>query len=137
LDGRAIWIGNDAAVFIVSDLLRVDFGYHQRDVGLHTETGRVIDDHRTCIYCYRSELGAHATACGEEPDIDLFERIICENVDPDLFPLKSKKLSGRSLGGQEPQFAHRKLAFLQRLPHLLAHGAGGTHDCNIVVLFFQ
>ena len=60
-----------------------------------------------------------------------------KDVHPDLFPLERQELSGRSLGGQKTQFAYRKFALLQHLSHLLAHGAGGADNGNIVFFFFQ
>ena len=136
LDGRAIWIGNDTAIFIVCDLLRIDFGHDQRDVGrirkqavLSTTTAPALDRDR-------SELGAHATAGGEEPDIDPLKESSVRTSTLIPFPLNEgivRPISRRLKAAVRPPGTRAP----PTPPHLLADGAGGAHDCNIVVLFFH
>src|SRR5262249_17941358 len=73
LNGRTIGIGNDAAIFVLGNLLRVDFGHHQRDVGLHAKKSRIIHDYRAGIHRNRSELDTYTSPSREKPDIDPFE----------------------------------------------------------------
>src|SRR5690606_2131460 len=71
LDGRTVRVGNDAGRPVIRDFLRVNLGNNQRDVGLETELGGVVDDDAAGRGCLRRELGRNRPPGGEQADLDL------------------------------------------------------------------
>ncbi len=127
LDGRAIRIGDDAALLIERDRLRIDLGHDQRHVLVHAELRGVVDHHRAGLggtrRMDRRDLGARR----EQRDVDALEiegveiahlehRVVAER---DLAADRARRGDGMDLGG-------RKLAFGENTQHLAADIAGGA-----------
>ena len=62
LDRRAVRVGDDAALAVMRDRLRIDLGHDQRHVRLHPEAGGVVDDNRTGLGRTRREDRRHLAA---------------------------------------------------------------------------
>ena len=137
LNGRAIGVGNNTAVFVTGDFLGIHLGNHQRNIRLHAKNRRVVDDHRARSYGKGREFGAHAAAGREQTDVDSFEGILIQHFNAKLPALKGQKLARGSFRGQKPQLTDGKFAFFQNFAHLLADRAGSADDGDVVLFFLH
>ena len=131
LDGRAVRVGDDAAVAVVGDLRRVDLGHDERDVVLVAELGGVVDHDATRGGRLRRVDRRHAGPRGEQADLRAGEVELGQVTDRNVAALKPDRLAGRAAARQGVELAHRELALLQDLDHRLAHCTRRTHHRHV------
>src|SRR5918996_6426324 len=137
LNRRTVRIRDDAAALVIANLLGVDFGHDERNIGLHAEATRVVDNNRARCHGHGSEFRAHASARRKQADVDTVKRVLFENVDAISFVSEREKLPRRPLGRQETQLSDWELAFLEHFTHLLADGAGRADHRDVISFFFH
>ena len=70
LDCGAVRVSDD--IFVPVDIFGIYFGNNQRNVGVHSPLGAVVDYDTTVFSCDGSKFFGDAAACGEQCDIDGF-----------------------------------------------------------------
>ena len=104
LDRRAVRVGDDVALLVVGDRLRIDLGHDQRHVGLHAELRGVVDHDGTRLGRARRELRRHLGAGRGQHDIDAAEIVGVEVLDlEDVVLAKRNLLAERARGGEAPR----------------------------------
>jgi len=133
LDGGAVGVGDDAFVLVQGDVLGIDLRHHQGHVRVHAPGAGVVHHHRAGRGGDGGILLADAAAGGKQGKVNALKGIPGKHVHRDLPAFVGEGFADGALGGQKPELAHRELAFLQTLHHLLAHRAGGAHHCYLVL----
>ena len=90
LDGRAIGVGDDALV--LGDVVRIDLGDDQRNLRVHPEGARIVDDHRAGLRGDRAELPRDRSGRARKDDVDALERRGNERLDRIRLPLEVNRL---------------------------------------------
>jgi hypothetical protein len=67
LYGGAVRIGDDSLVLF--DILRIDFGYDQGDIRVHSKGGTIVNYHGTRLRRYGRVTKANLSACGKQDHI--------------------------------------------------------------------
>ena len=132
LDGRAVGVGDDAAVLRHRDRLGVHLGDDERDVVLHAEGAGVVDDDRPLPDCNGSEGLARTRPRTEEDDVDIGELALLRLLD---CPCRSTEVNQFTdiIGGIERlEELDLDRGFLQHLHHLGPYGTHDPHYCNTV-----
>ena len=132
LDGRAVWVGDDATVLVLRDGMRVHFRHHQWNIFVITEMRGVIDHHATGCRGERRIFFRHAAARREQADLRLGKVKPLHVNNSDFLAVKCHRRTCRTAGGQRIKIAHRKLALLQNSQHRLAHRASRAQYAYIV-----
>ena len=128
-DRAAVGVGDDALV--LTDVLGVDLGHHERDVLLHAPGGAVVDHERARLGGGRAIHQRDVTACGEERHVDAFE---CRLVD--LLDVEGRAVvgNGQALGALRSQGDDAlawKVALREHAKHLGADHSGRADDSNV------
>ena len=79
LDGRAVGVGDDP-LGASGDVVGIDLGHDQRDVGVHPEGARVVDDHGAGRGGDRAPFAGDARRRAREHDLDARERSCGERL---------------------------------------------------------
>ena len=66
---RAVWVGDDALGDVIKSV-RVYFGHHERNVWVHPECRRVVDDDRTGCGHLVGDFARGRTTSGEDDDVE-------------------------------------------------------------------
>ena len=132
-DGRgAIWIGDDAFVFL--HIGSVDFRHDERDTVVLTERAGIVHHHTTGFGCDGRKLPRNVAARAEQRDVDARERILGQFGDRDVCATKFERLAHRTGGRKQGEFAHGKIALLQRLDHFDADCTRRADNCYMRIL---
>ena len=128
LHGRAIRVGDDPTVRVRG--VGIDVGDDERDVGLHAERGRVVDDR-----CARGDRdgGPLARTRGtgrEDRHVDTGEGLGRDGLHRQLSTLEDHLRAGAALRREQHQLVDRQRALLEHLQHRAADGAGRAEDRN-------
>jgi len=121
-DRRTIRVGDDAMMF--KSILGIDFGNDQRDVGNHSERGRIVDEGRPRIHDERGEVLRHRIGNRPEDDIHPLERCFLGFFDLDFFSVKRDVHADTACAGQQTQAGDGKIPFFQNLDHFPADHPG-------------
>ena len=125
-DGRrAIRIRDDALVPL--HVGGVDFGDHERTAVIHAKGAGIVHDDASCLRRDGREPLEMLAARAEQRDVHARERVRGQLLDGDVLPAKLQFLARGPRGGEQRQFAHREIAFFERLDHFHAHRASRAH----------
>ena len=83
-DRRAVRVRYDALVPL--DVLGVHFRDHQRNVGIHSESGSVVNDHGASLHRRRRELLRQRAGSGRQNYIDVVDQLRFEQYLLNLLP---------------------------------------------------
>ena len=106
----------------------VDLADDERNVRLHAPGIRVVDDRGSTGGRGRGQLARNVGAGGEERDVDTLESLGRRLADGQGPSVGAHRRPGRATGGEQPQFADRKVAFGEDLDHRSTDDAGGADD---------
>ena len=127
LDGRAIGIGDDAALLELPDRLRIDLGHHERHVLVHAEVRGVVDDDGARLGGARRVHGRDLGARREQRDVDAAKVEFVEVLDLEDRILAERHLAaGRALGGHGMDLGGGKGTLGEDAQHLASDRAGGA-----------
>src|SRR5712691_787062 len=79
---RAVWIRDQTAM--LTHIFAVDFRNDERNVGVHPEYRRIIDDNRARVTSDRHKFAGNLAAGAEKCDVDLVEGILAELLNCDF-----------------------------------------------------
>jgi hypothetical protein len=134
LDRRAVRVGDDAAVLVLGDRLRIDLRHHQRDVVVVAELRGVVDHHAAG----RRRLGRvhrrHRGARREQADLHLREIELGEVLDHQHAITELHPAARGTAAGHGIDLADREFALREDLQHGLADRTRRTHHRHIVLL---
>ena len=71
LHGRTIRIGNDAAILVLRNGVRIHLRHDQRDIAVIAEVRSIVDYHATGCSGQRRVLFRHAATCRKQTDLCL------------------------------------------------------------------
>ena len=128
---QEVGICDDAAIRL--DVLAVDLGHDKRHIGLHAESARVVHDHAAGLGGDGCEFLRDASAGAKQRDVDARERIFGQFLDRHVVAAKFQLLADGTGGGEQRQFAHGKIALLERFNHLDADGPRRADHCHLRV----
>ncbi len=132
LDGGAVGVGDDPLVPV--DVVGVDFGHDQRDLGVHAPGRGVVHDDAARVAGDGGELLRGAAAGGEEGQVDAFEAIGSEFLAGDLVA-PVVELHARRLGsGEGHQLFDGEVTLGEDAAHRSADGACRAHHCYPILL---
>ena len=131
-DGGAVGVGNDAVM--LESVLGVDLGHNQRNVGVHTEGGGVVNEDGACLDDIGGKLPGEAAAYGTQYDIHTLEGIGSGFAHDDLFAAEGDSAACAAGRGQRQQGGNGEVALFQNLQHFTAHGTGGAQNGNVIFL---
>ena len=132
LDRRAVGIGNDAAIRVLGDAVRIALRHHQGNVVVVAELRGIVDDDCSGRSSHGRCPGRNRGAGGEQAHGDPAEIEIVEHADFQTF---APELHGRSCGsfaGQRVQPSDGELPSLENLQQRLTDGTGRPGDGHIV-----
>ena len=110
------------------DVFRVHFRDNERDVRIHAEEARVVDDDGTCVNSDRSEFLGNACACRREHEVNVLEGVLASQFNLELFALETVFAANAAFGGEKFQVLKRKVTLFKNLEEFLTYCAGGAHD---------
>ncbi len=97
-DGRAVRVSDDALVEL--DVFRVHFRHDERNVRVHAEETRVVDDDCAGINSDRSEFLGNACACRREHEVNVLEGVLASQFNLELFALETVFAANAAFGGK-------------------------------------
>src|SRR3569833_986797 len=121
LNGRAVGIRDDIAVFVRGDGVRIDFRDNQRHVVVVTELGSVVDDDATGGGGFRRVFTRDRGARRKESDVGFAEVEAGELLDGQATPLEIHALPERAVARQEMLLGYREVTLFEHLDHCLTH----------------
>src|SRR6056300_272209 len=127
--GGAVGIGDDAFRRIYC-LFRVNLSHHERNLGVHSPTARVVDHDDASLSKTRSLLLRQGGTSTKDCDIQPCG-VRCGDSFDDYFSVTKRQ--GRSCtpgGGKETDRIKREVTLEQKLPDDLTHLTGGTHHTD-------
>ena len=127
--GRAVGVCNDALGTVV-DVVGVDLGNDQRDLGILAPRRGVVDDDRAGSRELGSILTRGRSSRREDRNIDPREVSSCDVFDDDLFALPRQGRSSRTSGRKETNRFNWEIALFQDRAHHATNLAGRTDNSN-------
>ena len=125
LDRRAVRVGDDAALRVLRDRLRIDLRHDQRHIRLHAEARGVVDDHGAGLCRARRKHRRHLGARRRKDDVDAAEIESVEALDLEDVVLAERDLrADRARRGQCDDIVGGKFALGERGQHLASDIAG-------------
>ena len=131
-DGCAVGVGDDAVV--PRDILGVDLGDDERDLGVHTEGVGVVHHRGARLDGRGQKLLGDGVVRRAEHDVAARKRLGRGLLDHDVLAPEGKRLARRARARQKAQLTYRKILLLEALEHLRAHRTRGAEYRNRVVL---
>ena len=129
-DGGAVGIGDEALV--PGDVLGVDLGHHERDLGVEPVGAGVVDDDGALRDGVGQELRGHVVFGGAQHDVAAGKGLWRGLLEHELFSPEGQAAAGTACRSQQTQLREGELALLQHPHHLPAHGAGCAQNGNAV-----
>ncbi len=127
----AVGVGDDAPRRPGVQLVGVDLGDDEGDVGVHAEGGGVVDDQRPGGDGAGRVLLGPVTSGAEQRDVDPIEDVLVGQVpNRDVAVPPADRAAGRTGGRQQDQVIQREVPAVQQPPQVLTDCAGGTGDRN-------
>ena len=121
---RAIRIGDDAAILVLRDGMRIHFRHHQRNIPVVAEVRGIVDHHATGSRSHRRVLFRDAAACREQTDLGFGKVESFHVYDGKFLSLEAHCGTRRTAGSERVKIAHRELALFQYRQHRLSHRSG-------------
>ena len=126
LDGRAVRVGDDAAV--PGDGLGVDLGHDQRHVGVHPEGARLVDDDAAARHRLGREARRGRCAGREQRQVEALERVGGQLPHLELAAGEGHPPAGGAGRRERRHLGGREAALGQHLEHDRPDRAGGADN---------
>ena len=129
LDGRAVGVGDDVLPGIAGDGLRIDLRHHQRNVRVHPEVGRIVDDDRAGGRGAGREVRRDFRAGAGQHDVGSLEVEPVETGNAQHVVLAKRHLDADgALGRERGHVVRTHPALGKDLQHFVPDGARGADD---------
>ena len=126
LGGRAVRVGDDILLRESLRGLGIDLRHHQRHVGIHAESGRIVDDDAALRANARRPFLRNGAARGHQADIDGAEIEMLERLALERLVAERDLDADRAGRGQRYDFRYGEAALGEDGEHFTADIAGGA-----------
>ena len=130
-DGRTVGIGDKALVPF--DVLGVNLGHHQGNIGVKTERMGVVHNHSAALHGLGQKRLGEVILNGAEYDIAALKRLGAGLLDHHLLAAELNSLAGRASARQQLELAHGEILLVKALEHLGAHGSRRAQNSHRVL----